>query len=247
MSRQRPNYFVNMRITDSGWLERARRLQERVVSRFPLLKETLVPADRLPADQRPQTVNICVGPGKHGVIYPIRQDGLVNMVGCVEYADWDEESWTNRRPWSEMKADFAGWHPGIQAIIDHADHDQCFRWAMNNRPPVDNWSSARVTLLGDAAHPSLPYMAQGGAMAIEDGAVLARALTDSPTIAEALQLYQRNRIARTTRVVNESSANRAMFHLPSEAALRDAFAKRDMNAERSAWLFSYDPMTTELV
>jgi salicylate hydroxylase len=90
-------------------------------------------------------------------------------------------------------------------------------------------------------------MAQGGAMAIEDGAVIARAFKQEREVDAALDLYQRNRIERTARVVNESSANRAMFHLPSEAALRDAFAKRDMNAERTAWLFSYDPVTVELV
>jgi salicylate hydroxylase len=206
----------------------------------------LVPAERLEPHVRPDTVNICVGPGKHGVVYPIRRDGLVNMVGCVEYEHWDDESWTARRPWTEMKADFAGWHDNIQAIIDNADRDQCFRWAMNNRPPVENWRTGRVTLLGDAAHPSLPYMAQGGAMAIEDGAVIARALAQEDDVGEALDLYQRNRLQRTARIVNESSANRNMFHLPSEAALREAFAQRDMNAERTAWLFSYDPMTVEL-
>ena len=206
----------------------------------------LVPAERLTPEQRPDTVNICVGPGKHGVVYPIRPDGLVNMVGCVEYKTWDEESWTARRPWAEMKSDFAGWHENIQAIIDHADRDQCYRWAMNNRPPVDRWCTARATLLGDAAHPSLPYMAQGGAMAIEDGAVIARALQQEKDVAAALDLYQRNRLDRTTRIVNESSANRNMFHLPSETALRNAFAQRDMNAERNAWLFSYDPKTVKL-
>ena len=206
----------------------------------------LVPASRLQPEQRPDTVNICVGPGKHGVVYPIRSDGLVNMVGCVEYDTWDEESWTARRPWDEMKADFTGWPGDIQTIIHHADKDQCFRWAMNNRPPVDHWSTPRTTLLGDAAHPSLPYMAQGGAMAIEDGAVIARALQQEAEIGAALDLYQRNRLARTARIVNESSANREMFHLPSEAALREAFAQRDMNAERTAWLFSYDPLTVEL-
>ncbi|MBT4491151.1 MAG: NAD(P)-binding protein [Rhodospirillaceae bacterium] len=206
----------------------------------------LVPAERLEPAMRPDTVNICVGPGKHGVVYPIRRNGLVNMVGCVEYETWDDESWTARRPWAEMKADFAGWHENIQAIIDNADRDECYRWAMNNRPPVDNWRTARTTLLGDAAHPTLPYMAQGGGMAIEDGAVIARALMQEDDVGEALDLYQRNRLERTARIVNESSTNRNMFHLPSEAALREAFAQRDMNAERTAWLFSYDPMTVDL-
>lgn len=206
----------------------------------------LVPADEISPKLWLDTINICVGPGKHGAVYPIRADGLVNMVGCVEYETWDEESWTTRRPWSELKADFEGWFDDVQAIIDGADHDECYRWAMNNRPPVDNWSTGRATLLGDAAHPTLPYMAQGGAMAIEDGAVIARAFQQENDVEQALQLYQRNRLARTARIVNESSANRQMFHLPSVEALRDAFAKRDMNAERNDWLFSYDPMTIEL-
>ncbi len=82
-------------------------------------------------------------------------------------------------------------------------------------------------------------------MAVEDAAILTRAFLHASDIADALELYQRNRIERTTRIVNESSANRDLFHLPSTEALRDAFSKRDMHAERSAWLFSYDPMTTE--
>ncbi len=206
----------------------------------------LVPAERLAVELRPDTVNICVGPGKHGVVYPIRPDGLINMVGCVEYETWDDESWTTRHPWAELKADFAGWSDDVQAIIDGADRAECYRWAMNNRPPVDNWSTARATLLGDAAHPTLPYMAQGGGMAIEDGAVLARAFQQEAKIGQALQLYQRNRLQRTARIVNESSANRQMFHLPSVEALRQAFASRDLNAERNEWLFSYDPTTVKL-
>ncbi len=206
----------------------------------------LVPAERLAAEIRTDTVNIWVGPGKHGVVYAIRPDRLINMVGCVEYETWDDESWTARRPWHELKADFEGWFDDVQAIIDGADRDQCYRWAMNNRPPVDNWSVQRATLLGDAAHPSLPYLAQGGGMAIEDGAVIARAFQQEQDIGQALQLYQRNRLERTARIVNESSANRQMFHLPSVEALREAFANRDLNAERNDWLFSYDPTTAEL-
>ena len=206
----------------------------------------LVPAERLASEMRPDTVNICVGPGKHGVFYPIRRDGLVNMVGCVEYETWDEESWTARRPWTELKADFEGWFDVVQAIIDGADRDQCYRWAMNDRLPVGNWRKGRTTLLGDAAHPTLPYMAQGGAMAIEDGAVFARACQQEKDIGQALELYQQNRLERTARVVTESGANRRMFHLPSVEALRAAFRNRDINAERNDWLFSYDPMTVKL-
>lgn len=207
----------------------------------------LVPADRLSQPDSFNTVEIYVGPGKHGVVYPIRHGEIVNLVGCVEYEHWDEESWTTKRPWGELKDDFAGWNDEVQELIDSADRDECYRWAMNNRPPVENWSIGRVTLMGDAAHPTLPYMAQGGGMAIEDGMVLARAMTMDSDPAEAIQRYQRNRLERTSRIVNESTANRGLFHLPSSEALKDAFAKRNMSGERNAWLFSYDPVTVELV
>jgi salicylate hydroxylase len=102
-------------------------------------------------------------------------------------------------------------------------------------------------MLGDAVHATLPYLAQGAAMAIEDGAVLARALRQTATIEDALQLYQRNRIERTTRIVKGSSANRALFHMRDQAELRRAFAARDEGASRNAWLYSYNPLTVPLV
>ena len=102
-------------------------------------------------------------------------------------------------------------------------------------------------MLGDAAHPTLPYLAQGAAMAIEDGAVLARALDEAGTIADALQLYQRNRIARTSRIVRQSRENGALFHLGDQDAIRAHFATRDEGAERNTWLYSYNPLTVPLV
>ena len=83
-------------------------------------------------------------------------------------------------------------------------------------------------------------------MAIEDGAILARALDMSPDDAEALDIYQRNRIERTARIVRQSTANRTLFHLHSEAEIRAAFAKRDEGAERNKWLYSYNPLTIKL-
>jgi salicylate hydroxylase len=103
-----------------------------------------------------------------------------------------------------------------------------------------------VTILGDAAHPTLPYLAQGAAMAIEDGAVLTRALAQEETIPGALQLYQRNRTARTAKIVDQSMQNRTLFHLHSEAEIRASFAQRDEGEDRNAWLYSYNPLTVEL-
>ena len=131
--------------------------------------------------------------------------------------------------------------------IDTADRGMCFRWSLHNRPPLRNWSTARATLLGDSAHATLPYLAQGAAMAIEDGAVLARALLEAATVPEALDLYQRNRVDRTARIVEQSTFNRQLFHLPSVAAMREAFAKRNEGEDRNKWLYSYNPLTVELV
>jgi salicylate hydroxylase len=191
-------------------------------------------------------MSVFMGPQGHAVCYYLRSGTLLNFVGCVETDEVSDESWTLKLPWEAFKAQFKGWHPAIQAIIDAADKDQCYRWSLFNRPPTRNWSTGRVTLLGDAAHPTLPYLAQGAVMAIEDGAVLTRALAMTDTIPEALQLYQRNRIDRTARIVLQSSANRELFHLPSVAEIRARFARRNEGEERNRWLYSYNPMTVEL-
>jgi salicylate hydroxylase len=205
-----------------------------------------VPSDRIPRDLLlDQVMSVFMGPGGHVVCYYLRGGELLNFAGTVE-APVSEESWTLKFPWENLKSDYEGWHPAIQAIIDAADKDQCYRWAMHNRPPIRNWSTQRVTILGDAAHPTLPYLAQGAAMAIEDGAVLSRALSQVGSVAEALDCYQRNRIDRTARVVKQSNENQRLFHLRSEGEIRRRFAHRDEGADRNTWLYSYNPLTVAL-
>ena len=205
-----------------------------------------VPTARFPANFMDGNSSIWVGPNKHAVVYFLRGGTLLNFVAAVELDEWIEESWILKRPWTELKADLAGWHEDIQAIIDAADREQCFRWALNVHPALDTWSTARATLIGDAAHPTLPYLAQGAAMAVEDAAVLTRSLERSASVTAALKLYQHNRMDRTARIVRESQANRALFHLETTADLKAAFAKRDMDRERADWLYSYNPLTVEL-
>jgi salicylate hydroxylase len=205
----------------------------------------IVPVERLPKPFLPQVMSVFMGPGGHVVCYYLRGGALLNFVGILETEE-SEESWTMKFPWERLKADFEGWHPAIQTIIDAADRDQCYRWSLHNRPPVRNWSTRRATLLGDSAHATLPYLAQGAAMAIEDGAVLARALRQAPSIAEGLDLYQRNRVDRTARIVEQSTQNRRLFHLPSQQAIRAEFGKRNQGEERNRWLYSYNPLTVPL-
>lgn len=205
-----------------------------------------VPVDRLPKPFLPPVMSVFMGPGGHAVCYYLRGGALLNFVGIIETDEIAEESWTVKFPWERLKADYAGWHEAVQTIIDAADRDQCYRWSLHNRPPVRNWSTKRATILGDAAHATLPYLAQGAAMAIEDGAVLARALQQSDDIAEGLDLYQRNRVDRTARIVETSTQNRRLFHLPSQEAIRAEFSKRNEGESRNRWLYSYNPLTVEL-
>jgi salicylate hydroxylase len=207
----------------------------------------IVPVEKLPQPFLEPVMSVFMGPGGHAVCYYLRSGSLMNFVGIVETDDVREESWTLKMPWETLKSDFAGWHPAIQTIIDRGDHDQCFRWSLHNRPPIRNWSTPRATLLGDSAHPTLPYLAQGAVMAIEDGAVLTRALTAAGSIHDALKLYERNRVDRTARIVEQSTFNRKLFHLPSVQAMRDEFANRNEGEDRNKWLYSYNPLTVELV
>jgi len=206
----------------------------------------LIDADKLPDNFLEPNVDVWCGPGNHAVIYYLRGGEVLNFVGLVAHEGWTEEGWTIKCPWEDLKADYAGWHPTIQTIIDAADRDQCFRWSLNNRKALPFWSTTRATLLGDSAHPTLPYLAQGAVMAIEDSAVLARCLDARDEIGEALDLYQRNRIDRTTRIVNESTANADLFQKSSVEELKEAFGKRDIDKERSDWLYSYDALNVPL-
>jgi salicylate hydroxylase len=206
-----------------------------------------VPVECLPQNFMDQVMMVWMGPGRHVVTYYLRAGALLNFVGLVETEEVSEESWTAKFPWERFKADFAGWHADVQTIIDAADRDGCYRWSLHYRPVITNWSTRRATLLGDSVHPTLPYLAQGACMAIEDGAVLTRALDHADSIPDALQLYQRNRIDRTVRIVNQSTANRALFHLRTVDGIRASFAKRDEGADRNTWLYSYNPLTVKLV
>jgi len=205
-----------------------------------------VPREKLPRDFMDLVGTVWCGPKNHCVVYWLRRGELLNFVGCPEDPSWDEESWTQRRPWEELKSAYAGWHAKIQTLIDAAERDQCYRWSLFDRKPIRNWSTERVTLLGDAAHPTLPFIAQGACMAIEDGAVLARALEGAASVPEALDLYQLARVERCARVVTESAEHGTLYHIKDASQMKKAFADRNIARERAQWLFNYDPLRVPL-
>jgi len=143
---------------------------------------------------------------------------------------------------------FAGWHPQLRRIIGAAD--TCFIWALFDREPLPRWSIGRITLLGDACHPMYPFMGQGAAQAMEDGATLAACLSAAgggvPDV--ALRRYEELRRPRVTRLQGMSRANKTRFHLPDGPAqeARDAEWARagDRSPDALRWLYEFD--ATEL-
>jgi salicylate hydroxylase len=200
----------------------------------------LVPTNKVPKGLVRPVTSAWWGPGKHFVHYYVRRGELVNCVCVVEKSGWEIESWTERGEHAELKRDFAGWHPDLQTLIDAADPEACFKWALFDRPPMPRWGEGRVTLLGDACHPTLPYMAQGAAMAIEDGAVLARCLKAGTDVAASLERYESLRRDRTARIQAGSRRNATVFHLRGiKAQLRNLAVGR-ARGQTMEWLYSYD-------
>jgi len=183
----------------------------------------LVPVGRLPSGLIKPMSTVWWGPGKHFVHYYVRSGELVNCVCVTEKSGWEVESWTEPGNKEELTAEFSGWHPDIKQLIENVDQGSLFKWALFDRAPMKRWGSGRVTLLGDACHPTLPFMAQGAAMAIEDAAALAICVENN--LPRGLRRYEDQRRDRTARVQQSSRRNAKVFHLSGmNAWLRDRAA-----------------------
>ena len=205
----------------------------------------LVPAERLAHLDIPVEAQIWMGPGKHFVHYYVRNRQLLNFVAVIDQDTWTKESWTDRGDIADAIAAYEGWHPQLHSILEAVD--ETFIWALFDRPPMQRWSVGRVTLLGDACHAMLPFMAQGAAQAIEDGATLAACLAKVGTkgVTEALTLYEAHRLPRTARVQALAANNKTRFHLPDgpEQAARDSEMSKsitDFSLHSVAWLYGHD-------
>ncbi len=202
----------------------------------------LVPTDRLPEGAVRPMSTAWWGPHKHFVHYYVRGGTLINCVCVVEKEGWEVESWTEPGEYDELKSDFRGWHQDIQMLIDNADRDSLFKWALFDRPPMPAWGQGRITLLGDACHPTLPFMAQGAAMAIEDGAVLAGCLDRNEEVTAALKRYEDLRRDRTAGIQRGSRRNATMFHLSGIKAWLRNRAVGSASGRAMEGLFAYDAL-----
>ena len=203
----------------------------------------LVPSERVSHLDLEVTAQIWMGPGKHMVMYYVAGKRLVNFVANIEQDSWTKESWTEPGEVADLRAAFAGWDPKLRAILDTVD--ETFIWGLFDRAPLPRWSVNRVTLLGDACHPMLPYMAQGAAQAMEDAATLAACLRKFD-VAEALRHYEQLRLQRTACVQAAARTNKLRFHLPDgpaqvERDARMAGGATDWSFKAIEWIYGHDP------
>lgn len=207
----------------------------------------LVPMERLPPHQRRLVGNNWIGVGGHCVTYPLRRGELLNFVGVVETSEWIPESWTEAGTREECLRDLGRWHQDIHTIINNIDVP--YKWALLGREPLEHFAQGRVCVMGDAAHPTLPFLAQGANMALEDAIILARLLDEGGDIPALLMRYERARVERTARIVRGSSENTKRFHNPALGSAEGAaayvdreFAPQKVKA-RYDWLYEYDALT----
>jgi 2-polyprenyl-6-methoxyphenol hydroxylase-like FAD-dependent oxidoreductase len=166
----------------------------------------IVPIDCVPTEIGPdKSVRIgrdeyvgWIGPDGHVICYPIRGGELYNIFAGHVSEEWVDECWSVPSGVEELLAGYRGWNADLIEMLGHVR--QCYKWGIRDRDPLACWTQGRVTLLGDAAHPMMPTLAQGAAITLEDAYALARSLARHEDLREGLEAYERERRPRASKV-----------------------------------------------
>jgi salicylate hydroxylase len=202
-----------------------------------LVYRGLVPADRVPHLVAEPKVTLWAGPGRHCVSYPVAGGELVNIVATTPTESAPTESWTMPGRVADLLEAYAGWHDDLQTLLSSVE--TVTQWALHDRDPLDKWSGERVTLVGDAAHPMLPFAAQGANQSVEDAFVLAECLrgVEKDEMPAALLRYESLRRSRTADVQQRSRTNERLFHLADDER-RPEDGTKGLHAQSA--LYGYD-------
>ena len=227
---------------DGLWSTLRMRLREHRPPRFGhrTAWRAVVPAARLTDEFREPVTGLWLGRDAHLVHYPLKGGREINIV-AIARDDWHEPGWSAPGRQGELAPRFAGFAPQARALIAIPDRWQ--KWALFDRPPGRPRTKDPVTLLGDAAHPMLPFLAQGGAMAIEDAAVLAACLSRDEDTTRALRAFERARRVRVARAPHEARRNSWRYHLTGPHGFARNAVLRAMGGEkllrRFDWLYGW--------
>jgi salicylate hydroxylase len=202
----------------------------------------LVPADDAPDIARRPIVTLWLGPDRHFVQYPVSAGREINLVTANPAGEFHEESWTADGRLEDLAAEFAGWDSRVLQLIEAATETK--EYAFYDREPLKCWTVGRIALMGDAAHPMMPFFAQGASQAIEDGAVLAACLRDATrhTVEPALKRYESLRRERASKIQRLSRERREHHHLPDGEAQRrrDEELANEDPLGHNAWIYEHD-------
>lgn len=203
----------------------------------------LIPAEKL-SELSTQPLNINhIAFGRNIVTYPVRGREIVNVVALSKADGWAEEGWSVKADKAQLLAKYEGFAPYVQKVLAAVNEEELYCWGLFIREPLETWRAGRAVLLGDAAHPMLPYMGQGASSAIEDGVVLGRAFAECEGVDAALDCYVATRIERASILQRESN-------LGGERLLAidpDMFRDTPIKDEDALGIFAYDPVTTPLL
>jgi len=188
---------------------------QKVVFTKQIAWRALVPTAELP-DNFTQDTHVYMGPHKHIVTYPLRNGKLINIVAVQEHDTWADEGWDHAGNTHDLRRIFNGWCAPVTTVL--AQVKSPIVWGLFAHPTLHSWVKNRVVLLGDSAHPMVPFVAQGACMAIEDAWVLADQLAKNTDIAVALQNYQNIRKPRATKVQETALKSGRIYHAANPLA-----------------------------
>ena len=202
----------------------------------------LVTCDELGAEQSRPGSMVFVAPGRMFVRYPVRHGTLQNFVAFSRAERWTAEGWSQTGHIDTVREVFADFHDDARIVLRAFSGRRCHKWGLFSRRPLPRWVRGRATVLGDAAHPMLPWLGQGAATAIEDAVILCRALIEFEDADQALRRYESARRERVNVIHHESlsGGDRLMQQDPDE------LARQPVVTEDTLGLSRYDPATEPL-